>query len=88
MKASSDYILRQVADVNMLLPVGQAVLNFNGMIVLNESGSFLWRRMSQETTREALAEALMSEYNASCDIALQDVDDFLAVLRNANCLID
>ena len=44
MKIKENYMLRKVADCYVVVPIGEAVAEFNGMINLNEVGAFLWRQ--------------------------------------------
>ena len=46
MRINKNFILRQVVDTYVVLPIGQATVDFNGMVTLNESGAFLWRQLS------------------------------------------
>ena len=86
MKIKQEFVLRQVAGTYVVLPIGQATVDFNGMVTLNESGAFLWRRMEQEATRETLAIALTEEYNVSLEEALTDIDAFIATLKPVGCI--
>ena len=86
MKIKEGFVLRQVADNWVVLPVGQASVNFNGMISLNESGVLLWRALEQGSDRIALAEALLAEYDVEREEALADVDEFITALTKAGCI--
>lgn len=86
MKIKKDYVLRQVADIYLVLPLGQATIDFNGMVKLNESGAFLWRQMEAGTTREVLADLLTAEYDVSREKALTDIDAFVATLKSVGCI--
>ena len=86
MKIKEGFVLRQVADNWVVLPVGAVSVNFNGMISLNESGVLLWRALENGGDREALADALLSEYEVERDVALADVDEFIATLTKAGCI--
>lgn len=85
MKIRNEFLLRKVADTYVVLPIGQATLDLNGVLMLNETGAFLWRQMEHDTTREALAEKLKEEYEVSLDTALRDIDKFVSVLQSVNC---
>ncbi len=61
MKIKDGYLLREVAETNVVVPVG-AALNFSGMITLNGTGAFLWKQLSQDTTEDRLQKALLEEY--------------------------
>ena len=86
MKVNENFVLRQVADTWVILPVGQAAVDFDGMLTLNESGALLWRALEQGNDREGLIDALTSEYDVDRKTALADVDAFLAKLTEAGCL--
>lgn len=86
MKIKQDFVLRQVAGKDVVLPIGQATVNFNGMVTLNETGAFLWRLLEQGATREGLADALTGEYAVSREVALADVDAFVAALEPVGCI--
>ena len=86
MRINKNFILRQVVDTYVVLPIGKAIVDFNGMVTLNESGAFLWRQLEQGATRETLADALTAEYDVSREDALADIDAFLASLAPVGCI--
>ena len=86
MKVKKDYVLRQVADTWVVLPLGDAAVDFSGMLTLNESGAMLWRVLEQGASREELVAALLDEYEVSRQQAMADVDAFLNKLLQAGCL--
>ena len=86
MKLKENYVLRQVADTWIVLPLGSETLEFNGMLTLNETGVVLWKALEQEIDREALADRLLSEYDVDRAQALADTDEFLKKLENVGCL--
>ena len=54
MKVSKDYILREIAGEFMLVPVGAAAAKFNGLITMNEIGTFIFKQLGEEQTEESL----------------------------------
>lgn len=86
MKVKKDYILREVAGTYVVLPVGKATVNFNGMLTLNNSGVMLWKLLEEDTSAEALAEMLCTQYDVSEETARKDVEEFLDILKKADCL--
>ena len=86
MRAKSDFLLRQIADTWVLLPIGSATVSLNGMVKLNETGVLLWKLLEHDTTEEVLADALVSEYGITKKEALQDVTAFLSTLEKADCI--
>ena len=46
MKIKNGFILRNVSDAYVVVAVGEAAKDFNGMITLNETGAFLWKTLA------------------------------------------
>ena len=87
MKISEDFVLRQVADTWVVLPLKTDTVDFNGMIRLNGSGALLWKTLEQGATREELVQALTSRYDVSREEATRDVDEFIETLNKVGCLL-
>lgn len=83
MKLKHGFLLRQVADAWVVLPVGQDMLDFNGMINLNETGALLWQKLESGADLDALTAALTAEYNVSSEIARADAQAFCKKLVEA-----
>ena len=86
MKLKKDYVLRKLTGTWVVLPLGEAAVNFSGMLKLNDSGAMLWRVLEQGGDKNALVEALTGEYNVSRQQAEADVDDFLTKLMQSGCI--
>ena len=86
MKIKSEYVLRQVADVWVVMPIGDEVLSFNGMLTLNETGAFLWRELEKGADIDALTDALILEYDVTAQRARDDVKAFCQELLSAGCV--
>lgn len=88
MKASNQFILRTIADENLLIPVGEAALSVKGLIALSESGALLYTKLKDGCSRADLISALMNEYEVSEEIANQDTDAFLNQMRQLGMLVE
>ncbi len=86
MKIKENFMLRKVADSYVVVPIGSAVSEFNGMINLNEAGAFLWRAFENDTTPEKVVAALLEQYEVDEATACKDVDMFINELKSANLL--
>ncbi|MBQ8682935.1 MAG: PqqD family protein [Clostridia bacterium] len=87
MKIKSGFVLRQVGEQYAVVPVGVQTVDFRCVITLNETGGFLWQQLQEETTPEAVAQALLAEYEVSPETAAADVATFVERLRE-NRLLD
>lgn len=81
MKINDGFDLKQVADSYVIVPVGENIVDFSAMITINETGAFLWNLLLEETDIDALADKVCSEYAIERDVALADVEEFIAVLK-------
>ena len=88
MKLSENFALRQVAGTWVVMPLGDATLDFNGMMTLNDTGAFLWNALEQGNDKNALVDALTAEYAVNAEQAAADVEEFLERLAEAGCLVE
>lgn len=77
MKAKDGFVLRTIVDEYMIMPTGANITSFDGTVVLNEVSAFLWEKLQEETTREALLAALLAEYDVEPQVAEKDLDALL-----------
>lgn len=84
MKIKQGFILREVAGNFIVVPVGKAAIDFNGIITLNQTGAFLWEKMNKEVTVEELVKHLLDEYNVEKEVAINDITNFIKTLQEAN----
>lgn len=87
MKIKAGYILRKMVKRYAAVPVGSEAADFNGMITLNETGAFLWRKLEQDTDMDALIKALQKEYDISNERAAASVERIIEKLREAGLLV-
>ena len=86
MKVNENFVLRQVADIWVVLPMGEKIVDFTGMLTLNETGALLWKLLETGADREGLVKGLTAEYAVPEDRARTDVDAFLGKLAQIGCL--
>ncbi len=86
MKIKDGFILREVAGSYLVVAVGAAVKQFNGMINLNETGAFLWRILEKGATEEKAVAELLKEYDVDEETAKADVKAFVSKLTEAGLL--
>ena len=86
MKIKEGFMLRNVADNYIVVPVGKASLEFKGLINLNGVGAFIWECLEKETTMEEVIDKVIKEYNIDNELATQDVNNFINKLVEAKLL--
>lgn len=78
MKIKDGFLMQDVAGNTVVLPTAG---DLDVMITLNGTGKFLWEHLQQETTRQALIDALLAEYDVDPETAGICVDRFVAELE-------
>ena len=83
---NENFLLREVAGSQVLVPVGAAVGEFAGIVTLNGSGVHLWNALSTEQTLESLAKVLMQQYEVSLTQATEDAEKFIEKLHEVGAV--
>ena len=86
MKASKDFILREIAGEYILVPAGAASARLNGLITLNELGWFIFKTLGTEQTLDSLTDAITAEYDVEREVARADALEFLQQLDKVGAL--
>ena len=83
MKIKPGYKLRKMCGSSIVVAVGKASSDFNGMVTLNESGELLWNRLAEGAEINDLTAALVEEYGIDEATALSDVQEFISKIEGA-----
>ncbi len=86
MKIRDGFVVREIAGQCVVIALGSASKDFNGMIKLNSTGRFIWEKLSVGAELEDIVEAMMSEYDIDADIARRDAMAFIEKLQGADIL--
>lgn len=78
--------MRKIAGSDIVVPVGENISDFNGIISLNDSAAFLWRKLMEGSEIGQLTESLMKEYEITKELAQKDAQHFVARLQEAGML--
>ena len=79
MKIKEGFIIKKLGIGYIVVTVGNASKDFNGVIRLNESGAFLWKSIRDGAdSREKLIQAMHERYeDLDQETAEKDLDEFL-----------
>ena len=80
MRIKKELIMREIAGDVILVPVGQTLLENNGLFLLNEISGRIWELLQVEKSAEEIAAVLEAEYDAPAEVIRQDLDEFLDAL--------
>jgi hypothetical protein len=85
---NENFLLQEVAGSQVLVPVGEAVAAFAGMLTLSSSGVHLWNALETEHTAASLVTVLLERYEVTREQASADVEKFIATLRSVGAVKD
>ena len=85
MKIKDGFILKEVAG-NYVVIALEDTLDFNKVVTVNETGSFIWDKILKESTREEIISDISKEYGIDENTAASDFDDFVNSLHTAGIL--
>lgn len=86
MKIEKEFVLREIAGDYIIIPTGKTVLQFNGLITVNEVGVSLWKMLQEEVTLEDLVKGILDEYDVDETVAREDIQEFLDKLDKGGIL--
>jgi hypothetical protein len=86
MRIAKGFNLMNIAEQNIIVPVGVKNINFNKMISLNNSGALLWRQLQEDKTEKELLRAMLEEYDIDEASASRDIKNFICKLKEAGIL--
>jgi hypothetical protein len=80
MKIKDGFMLREIAGTWIVVPIGQRVVEFNGLMTLSETGAVLWKKLEAGSTMDELAAAILDEYDVDEETAMADIQEFVAAV--------
>jgi hypothetical protein len=86
MKVKDNLILREIAGSWIIVPVAEMVVEFNGLMNLNESGAYLWNKLVEGAEVDELVSGLLSEYDIDEETAKADIQEFVGQLKEKGLL--
>lgn len=81
MKIKEGFVLRNMGGQAVVVSIGSASKIFNGMVKLNETGEYLWGKISDGASRNDLINSLLEKYDVDIELATKDVDNFITSLK-------
>ena len=72
MKIVKDFIFREIAGEQILVPTGETSQEFNGMITMTETAGFIWNHLEEAKSLEELVQMLTETYDVSEETARRD----------------
>lgn len=86
MRIKKGFLVREIAGCNIVVPVGERVIDFKGIMTLNDTGSFIWKCLSEDIAYDQLLSLILEEYEIDEATARADLDELLNTARESGIL--
>ena len=86
MKIKKEFILREIVEDIVLVPINKSTSKFDGLITMNEIGKFIWENIESAKDEEELLQRILDEYEVERDVAKADLDEFLGKLKEIDII--
>ncbi len=86
MKLKYDFMVREIVDDYVLIPMGDSALEFSGFLTTNAVGATIMEELKNDITEENLLLKILEEFDVDETTAKSDVEEFLNMLRTNNLI--
>ena len=73
-------------DYTIAVPVGDSTDKFHGVFKMNETATFIFNLLKEETTEEEIITIIKEIYNAPIDLVTEDVHKYIEVFQKYDML--
>ncbi len=84
MKLNPNFITQDIDDTQFLVPLGSE--KFHGIVKNNKTAAFIINCLKEETTQEAILDAMEKQYDAPRDVLEADLNKALETLRSIGAI--
>ena len=88
MKLKFKFIVKKMGDRMFAVPAGDAIVDFNGMLKLNETSAFIVEKLNNEISMEELVFAVSEKFGCDKDIATENVEYIVNDLKDSKLLAE
>ncbi len=84
MKTKKGFLLRKLGKEYMIVAIGAASQEFNGMIRINETGAFYWNELKNGITIDELVAKTLERYeDIDEENARTDIINFISIIKDS-----
>lgn len=83
MKKLEEFIVRQIADEYIMMPVGNTAIKFNGLVMANSTSAFIWENIEKINTVEEMTNLVCEEFDVEYEEAFLDISTIMDQMKKA-----
>ncbi len=89
MKIKEDYVLADLDDHVVAVAVGEEAEKFKGIIRMNETAAFIWKKLDQGMKAEEIAQKMVEEFSGvDYETALSSTNDVINKMEKAGLFLN
>ncbi len=73
----SKFVVREIGDELILVPLTGNVAKMNEMFTMNETGKLIWENINETTTVDDLEKVVVDEFSIDIETARKDIELFI-----------
>ena len=81
MKIKEGFLLREIAGTHIVVPIGERVIDFKGMMVLNSVSADVWSFLSEHRSYEEILEYILGLYEVDRQTVENDLNDLIGQME-------
>jgi len=86
MKIKEGFILRTIADTHIVVPIAERVIEFKGMMTLNEVSAKVWGFLQTDRSYDDILEYILSIFEVDRETAANDLQELLDRMESSGVL--
>ena len=86
MKIKEGFLLREIANTHIIVPVAERVIDFKGIMILSGVSPAIVEYMNEHRTREEILEHVLDLYDIDKETAENDLDKFISHMEASGVL--
>lgn len=88
MKLKYEFTIEKIGDNNIAVPSGSAIVDFNGILKLNETAAFIIEKLNDEISMDDLVFAVSEKFSCDKNAASENVEYIINGLKESNLLAE
>jgi hypothetical protein len=87
MRIKKDYVIKQIGKEQIIVPIKDEAIRFNGIITVNKTGTFLFGLLqSDDLSLDQLVEKMIDNYEIDDVTARKDILAFIKICQEHSLL--
>lgn len=77
MRKLEEFIVREIADDYVMMPIGNTALKFNGLVMANAVSAFIWENIEKVNSVEEMTQLICEEFEIDYETAKSDCEKLI-----------